>query len=264
MIEKIGIQIYSVRNYTGNSYQIRDTFRKLKAMGYDCLQTAGKPSVSYEEYGKIASEEGLAICGTHDDFKMMQNDIAQSIENHRFLNTRIMGIGGNSYEGSDKTWRTMGYHTEDQLFGTIEAINKIADNIYPEGFKFSYHHHGFEFRKYKGKTVLQHIIDETDRKKVSICLDTYWVQYGGADIRQTIKELTGRIDIIHLKDMGRDEKEPFQTYIGDGNMYWEGIIKEAIDAGVKYFLVEQEYFQDRDPFECLKRSSEYLHNNFMK
>lgn len=264
MIEKIGVQLFTVRDYLGDAAQIRDTFKKLKNMGYNCIQTAGVPNVSYEEFGKIAAEEGLEICGTHDDFQLMQNDIEKSIENHRLLNTKIMGIGGNGYDGSDKTWRTIGYHNDEQLFGTIEVINKIADTVYPEGFKFSYHHHGYEFRNFKGKTVLKHIIDGTDSKKVSICLDTYWVQYGGADVRQTIKDLSGRIDILHLKDMGRDEKEPFMACVGEGNMYWKGIIEEALNSGVKYFVVEQDFCQDRDPFECLKKSSNYLHKNFMK
>ncbi len=125
-------------------------------------------------------------------------------------------------------------------------------------FKITYHNHAWEFAKYGDKTVLQHILDGTNSKQLSICLDVYWAQYGGADVRHTIDQLAGRLDIIHLKDMARGEKEPFMAYVGEGNLYWQGIIDSARNAGVKYFVVEQDDCQGRDPFECLKKSYEYL------
>ena len=42
------------------------------------------------------------------------------------------------------------------------------------------------------------------------------------------------------------------------NLYWQGIIDEARTAGVKYFVVEQDDCQGRDPFECLEKSYNYL------
>lgn len=50
----------------------------------------------------------------------------------------------------------------------------------------------------------------------------------------------------------------------DGNLYWEGILETAIKTGVKHFVVEQDnaVADGNDPFECLRKSSEYLHANF--
>ena len=83
------------------------------------------------------------------------------------------------------------------------------------------------------------------------------------DVRNWIKKLSGRIDILHLKDMGRDDKGPYITEIGNGNLYWEGILDEAAQAGVKYYVVEQDSCPG-DPFESLRRSSDYIHAHFMK
>ena len=54
------------------------------------------------------------------------------------------------------------------------------------------------------------------------------------------------------------------TEVGNGNLYWEGILETAIKTGVKHFVVEQDnaVADGRDPFECLKKSSDYLHANF--
>ncbi len=35
MIEKLGVQLYTVREFLNDEEQVRDTFRKLKSLGYD-------------------------------------------------------------------------------------------------------------------------------------------------------------------------------------------------------------------------------------
>ena len=46
--------------------------------------------------------------------------------------------------------------------------------------------------------------------------------------------------------------------IGEGNMNWKGIIKACADAGTEYVFVEQDNCNGEDPFDCLKRSYEFL------
>ena len=41
MIEKLGVQLYTIRDYMDTPEQLRESFRKLKAIGYDQAQTAG-------------------------------------------------------------------------------------------------------------------------------------------------------------------------------------------------------------------------------
>ena len=77
----------------GSAEEIRESFRKLKKLGYDQGQTAGC-QIPYAEFGQIAREEGIEIVGTHDDFDMMVNDFDKAWENHQALGTKIMGIGG--------------------------------------------------------------------------------------------------------------------------------------------------------------------------
>ena len=77
-----------------------------------------------------------------------------------------------------------------------------------------------------------------------------------------IEKLSGRIKINHLKDMAylRDAG-PYITEIGNGNLYWDGIIETALNSGVEHFVVEQDSCPG-DPFDSLKISSDYLHANF--
>ena len=250
MINKLGLQLWTVGGTMGNAEDIRSTFRKLKEIGYDMVQTAGC-AIPYAEFAKIAEEEGIEICGTHEGFDALYNDPALAMENHRLLKTTNMGIG---------------YHntsTVEIVEEFIKKANELADIIYPHGFKFTYHHHNDEFtRLANGKTAMDMLTEGLDPVKTSIVLDTYWVQYGGGDVRYWLERLAGRVDILHLKDMGTAEEKPFITEIGNGNLWWDGIIETAVKTGVKYFVVEQDTCPG-DPFDSVKKSAEYL-KKFMK
>lgn len=258
MIEKLGVQLFTIRDYMTNAEDIRASFKKLKEIGIDQAQTAGC-AIPYEEFGKIAREEGIEIVGTHDDFEMMKNDFEQSYKNHEALGTKIMGIGG--------SWTRTVAEVEEM----IEVSNTIASKIGAKGGKYTYHNHSHEFTRLdNGKTTMDMLVEGLN-ENASFCLDTYWVQHGGGDVREWIKKLTGRIDILHLKDMGRSEEPAengsgfqFITEIGNGNLYWEGILEAAAEAGVKYYVIEQDAnWINNDPFESLKSSVNYL-RKFMK
>lgn len=244
MNKKFGVQLYTVRAFLNNVSEISETFAKIKNMGYDNIQTHC-PLSDYSLFSKLAKENGLEICGTFDDFGMMQNNLAQSIENHIKLDTKIMGLA-----------IARGYDDLAIVSDYIHKFNKIAQDIEPFALKFAYHNHAHEFVKIGGKTILDHFIDETE--KVSFCLDTHWTQRGGGDVRAYIKKLAGRLDILHLKDYKMGKVDSYFAAVGDGNLNWEGIMYEAQCAGVKYYVVEQDDCGGENPFDALARSREYL------
>ncbi|MBQ4192884.1 MAG: sugar phosphate isomerase/epimerase [Clostridia bacterium] len=250
MIDSIGLQLFSIRPTMDTAEHIRESFRRIRKMGYTYAHTAGC-AIPFEEFGRIAREEGIEICGTHEDFGLMLRDPDEAMRIHELLGTRLMGIGG--FHATDP----------DEVSRFIEQANTIASNVRPHGFKFTYHNHSHEFIRLKnGKTVMDMLAEGLDPDGTSFVLDTYWVQHGGGDVRHWIEKLAGRIDILHLKDMGRDENGPFITEIGNGNLWWEGILDTAQKAGVKYYVVEQDSWPG-DPFDSVRQSAEYLRANFL-
>ena len=245
MIEKLGLQLYTIRNTMDTAENIRASFKKLRELGYEVGQTAGC-AIDYAEYGKIAKEEGIEICGTHDKYDIMVNDIDLAIANHKALGTTNMGIGG--------------FHaaTVADVDAFIEKANRVADIIYEHGFKFTYHNHSHEFMRFDdGSTTMERLVEGLNPEKTSFVLDTYWVQHGGGDVRHWIEKLAGRVDILHLKDMGRGPDGPFITEIGNGHIWWEGVLETAEKAGIKHYVVEQDYWPG-DPFESAAKSAAYL------
>ena len=95
-------------------------------------------------------------------------------------------------------------------------------------------------------------------------LDTYWLQHGGKDTRETIESLAGRVDILHLKDMAislEGGAHPYITEIGNGNINYDEVIDVANEIGVKHFIVEQDKC-DGDPLESARISCENLKRIF--
>lgn len=250
-INKIGVQLFTVGAFMKTEEDIKRTFERLKKLGYDEAQTAGMPC-SYDVFSKLAKEAGIDIVGTHEDFEKLIADPEVTMNNHKILDTDIIGIGG--------LWDNT---TKDGFLDFISKANEFANIISEKGFTFSYHNHSFEFEKLPDGTIpFDMLVDKLNTSKVSFVLDTYWVQYGGGDVRHLIEKLSGRIKIIHLKDMAfSHESGPYITEIGNGNLYWDGIIETALNSGVEHFVVEQDSCPG-DPFDSLKISSDYLHANF--
>ena len=46
--------------------------------------------------------------------------------------------------------------------------------------------------------------------------------------------------------------------VGDGNINFDRVFQKAEASGTEYMLVEQDNCNGEDPFECLRRSYEFL------
>jgi len=263
MFKKLGVQAYTFRNYysgeNASEATLNHAFETIKKLGYDEIQTAGFGEIGIEKYAELAANNGIDIVGTHYDYNEMLNDTDEAMRKHKeILKTNIMGIGGMPVPP-----RT----SKEELFKFIDDFNKIGDKIKPYGFKLTYHNHHFEFVKFDdGKTIMDYLYEELNPETVSFCLDTHWVQRGGGNPTTWIEKLAGRIDILHLKDMGVLNSEngvvPFITEVGNGQIDFDSIVAVAEKCGVKYYCVEQDTCPG-DPLDSLKISAEYIKKHYM-
>lgn len=255
----LGAQFYTLRNCCKGLYGLEESMKKVADIGYKSIQLSGVCPYEGEWAAEKARENGLTIDITHYDYKKICNDTENTIKQHDAMNCKCIGIGSSPYdknrEGLDKL---------------CEEIAPAASKIAASGHKLMYHNHHFEFVKFDGKTFLEHLCDRFSPDEFGITFDTFWAQAAGADPAQWIKKLHGRLDRVHFKDMmvfiGADPNNRLNLRriapIGDGVMNYDAIIQACLDENVEIGYVELDDCYGADPFECLKKSYNYLNTQY--
>lgn len=263
-MKKFGLQLYTIRDRFQTEEDIRSSFRTIAEYGYTEGQTAGA-FINPESFAAAAKDAGVSICGTHYSWDKIRYELDDTMRIHELLGTTNVGIGGMPADARESV---------EGLKKFIDEANDVAAKLAKQGFKFTYHNHSFEFKKFDGKTIFDYLVEGLDPDNTSFVLDTYWVQHGGADVRATIERLAGRIEILHLKDMeachayatadGKSIAAPAIIEIGEGNINFKGIIPLAEKCGVKYFVVEDDRAPSVGSYTAVKKSADYIKANLLE
>ena len=123
-----------------------------------------------------------------------------------------------------------------------------------------YHHHAFEFaRMPDGRTMMAHLLEMLPAELMGVTADTYWLQFGGADVCAWLQKHGSRLHCVHLKDYTVHGFEARMAAVGRGNLDFPRILGILRENGVtEYALVEQDECYGASPFDCLKESLDYL------
>ena len=237
---QLAAQLYTVRDFTNTPADIATTMKKVKQLGYDAVQCSALGTIDAHELKKIVDGEGLTICATHTDYDRMRDDPQAVIDEHNLWGCKHAAIGGLPQE----------YRSAEGYARFAKEASEVAKRLAEGGLTFSYHNHSFELERFNGRTGLEILYEDSDPKYFNSELDTYWIQHGGGDPAAWIRKLRGRADIIHLKDMGMDDRTQLFAEVGEGNLNWPAILDACKEAGVEWYIIEQDTCQ-RDPFESL-------------
>ncbi|RYX85230.1 sugar phosphate isomerase/epimerase [bacterium] len=251
-INQVAAQLYTLRDQCKTPDDIARSLEKVAAMGYQSVQVSGLGPIENSALLQLAKDNGLTICATHESIDAILKTPEQVIEKLRALDCQHTAIGYPS--GVD-------LGSLDSVLEFARSFEESAQKFVAAGMTASHHNHQHEFRKIDGKPVLQHILDNTTN--VTLELDTYWVQYGGASPVEWNHIAKGRMPLLHLKDyMVNDKSAPQFAEIGNGNLPWPQIIASAEESGCTWFIVEQDTTPG-DPFDSLKMSFDYIKANLV-
>ena len=239
-----GLQLYTVRSCMTDSISAENTIKRIAEMGYESVQLAGSIE-DVELIADVCARLKMPCIGI-----LVGIDLCENYTERLFKCARLVGASDIGISSSAKN-----AEMAESIIKRANAFAKIAKS---EGFTFSYHNHSNEFiRTENGKTVMELFIEGFDKELIYFMPDTYWLQHGGVDVRHFIEENSDRIKLIHLKDMKRTPEGVTFAEIGQGNLYFEGIIDTAKKAGIDKFIVEQDKC-DGDSLESAKISIDYL------
>lgn len=245
---KIGAQFYTLRNFCKDLDGLSEALRKTADIGYTTVQISG--TCPYDPHWLKAEldKNGLQCVITHTP-KDQLLDPVKVCDGHKTLGCGYVGLGYYKFKEGDLSGIYANF---------LDTYAPIAKAIREQGLYFMYHNHDMEFQKIDGQLILRRLARDLSPQDMGFTLDTYWIHRGGCDPASMIREFAGRIPCIHLKDYGYGAT---MEAIGEGNLGWDRIFAAAADSKVDYMLVEQDDCNGEDPFDCLKRSFQFLKAN---
>ena len=239
----IGAQLFTVRDACKTLDDFAETLKKVADIGYTTVQVSGTCPFEPDWLAAELRKNGLKCVITHTPPAKLLTDPVQVAKDHDVFDCQYVGLGSYDY------WH--GGTTEGFKAEYLPVAKALKEN----GKLFMYHNHAAEFQKENGILILDRMANDFAPDEMGFTLDTYWIQVGGGDPAQWIEKFSGRVPCIHLKDYAYGAK---MAPIGEGNINFDRVFEKAESAGTKYMLVEQDDCYEDDPFDCLKRSYQYL------
>lgn len=240
---EIGVQLFTLREFCKDLNGLSETLKKVADIGYKYVQISGTCTYDAEWLKDELKKNDLKCVLTHISPDRFKNELCDVIKEHSVFECNNIGLG----------W--YGFNEEQTFDNFFKTYIPIVEEMKSNGKYFMYHNHGQEFAKKDGKLIIEHIADSFSSEKLGFTLDTYWIQVGGGDPAWWIENFSGRVPVIHLKDYAFDR---VMSVIGEGNINFDRVFKKAEAAGTKYMLVEQDDCNGENPFDCIKRSYDYL------
>jgi len=261
-IERLGLQLYSVRDAMKNDPA--GSLKKLADMGYIHVEHANYVDrkfygYSAKDFKKLLADTNLQMPSGHtvmtaQDWDNTKNDFTDkwkyTIEDAAEVGQRYV----------ISPWLDDNLRTDlDGLKRFMTQFNKCGELCKSNGMTFGYHNHNFEFStKVNGNTLYDFILANTDPSLVAQQMDIGNMLGAGGIALDLLKKYPGRFELMHVKDEiksttggGMDGYD--STVLGQGVMPVKDIVKEARKiGGTSQFIIEQESYQGKDPFDCVK------------
>jgi len=242
---QIGAQFFTVRAFTKTLDDLALSLRKVADIGYKTVQLSATCPFDPQWMKEQLDANGLKCVVTHVRDTRLVDDTAAVAAEHEVYGCQNVGLGIYRFRPEEG-------ETVDKF---LETYGPVAKTLKENGKYFMYHNHAHEFRKENGRLILDQLMERMPADEMGFILDTYWVQRGGGDPAWWLEKMAGRIPCIHLKDYAYDQ---VMAVVGEGNINFQRVFEKAEAGGTEYMLVEQDNCNGEDPFECLRRSYEYL------
>ena len=232
---RVGVQMWSVNDLWKKDPA--DALRRLKALGYDGVQSFGFLAMDWNELEKMLNDNGLKIV----DMPFYMKTVAPDSFN-RFLEFCQRFKIDFVFEPYTR------FATGAEWRRHADELVALGEKFKAHGIRVGYHNHQHELREhFDGKTPLEYLYDAG----LAFELDVGHVKLAGGDPVAWLKRLNGRVPSIHAKPGGGNSVGG----VGDAND-WKAIFGAAAASGTKWAIVECE--TRRNTFADVEASAAFL------
>ena len=227
------IQLWTLRDHAGPQ---AETFERIAAAGYDGVEFAGLSDPV--ETARHMEAAGLLAAGAHVDADEIRADPDGVTGDLATLGVPYVVVP----------------YLDDDHFADAAAVAETAtmlDDLASAVEKpLLYHNHTHEFVPVGTATAFDRLIEETT---VGIELDVGWVQAAGRDPVPLLETLSGRVPVVHVKDVTADG-EP--TGLGEGVVDLGAVVDAARAAGTEWLVFEHD--DPTDPMAAMETAADVL------
>lgn len=269
----IAYQVYSAREEAERD--LAGVLKALSSMGYDGVEFAGFYGHSAQEVRAMLEDAGLVAISSHVPFDQIRSDPFGVIAYHQAIGAPYIAV---PYLGEADRPGSAGFAK------AVRDIRRFGALCREAGITLLYHNHDFEFTTVSGQYGLDFLYEAIEPENLQTELDMCWVKYAGEQPATYVQKYAGRCPVVHLKDYvgtkgegspyaligdAKSEQEADVTAfefrpVGHGCQNVKEIVEASIEAGAKWFVVEQDLSVGRTPLEAARMSIETLINIGLK
>jgi sugar phosphate isomerase/epimerase len=250
---RLGLELYSLRNELKTD--LPGTLKRVRDWGFQDVELAGFPPMSAADTARALRAAGLRAVSQFVDYERLRDDFAAVVSDARTLGLETVICGWIPHDDA---------LTRQDVERAVASFNSWGAAAAREQLRLGYHVHGYELVASPEGTLLDTLFARTDPRLVDYELDVFWVVRGGGDPVALLRRYGSRIRILHLKDIARgtptgvttgEAPDEASVVIGTGTIDWPPVMTAAIDARVKWYLIEDEH---PEAIEHIPKSLDYL------
>jgi len=249
-IKNFGLQLWTIREDLPKDP--KGVLKQVASFGYKQIESfEGKQGIFWgmtnKEFKKYMDDLGMTIISSHCDINNnFETKAAQAGE----IGMKYLIC---PYLGAQKS--------VDDYKKAAEKFNACGEICKKHGLRFAYHNHGYSFTQFEGIMPQDIMMQHSDPKLVDFQMDIYWVVTAGSDPIAWLNKYPGRFKLGHVKDRKKnaDPKDADESVdLGTGSIDFSKILKVASSKGMKYYIVEQERYDNTTPMKCAEVDAAYM------
>ena len=248
-LKKFGLQLYTLRDDLKKS-DPKEILRLVAAAGYKQVESYEGPKgifwgMNNMEFKNLMDTLGMKIISSHCDIdKNFQEKVEQAA---------AIGMKYLICPSIDPL------KTADDYKKIADKFNRCGTICKKSGIHFAYHNHDHDFKIVDGQVVQDIYMKNTDPALVDFEMDIYWVITANNDPVEWLNKYSHRFRLCHIKDRTKGATERDASCIlGEGSIDYPKILKVAKDTGMKYYIVEQERYDNTTPLKAIAADGAYM------
>jgi sugar phosphate isomerase/epimerase len=253
--DNLGVQLYTVRNTIGKDPV--GVLRRIQQIGYKEIEAT---YATLATVSPVLKQTNLRPVSVHIDEGIFMGEGSK-------LDEALASAKNLGFKFAVVPYIAPEHRGGPEMFKALaEKLNKFGEKAKSNGMRLCYHNHAFEYQNFNGTTGLEMLMSATDKNLVGLELDIFWVSVAGHNPIDLLKQYSGRVPLVHLKDKSKNftevqynEKVPKDTFkeVGNGSIDIAAVLKAAEAEGAEHYFVEQDQTSG-DPLDSLALSYKNL------